>query len=346
MAGLSSMSESISLPVRLDSKNPNPKSLTVLLVGVTGRGKTSFCNFLSKSKCFKTGIGMDAIDPKFSTHAPQIVNVDVRIPNKSIRTLSLLDTPGHLSTSLLHLDGEILKESEDSTTLGHYRHALILAKDGIHAILIVMEAGSRVGISEEFRMFKLIKSLDLWQRCIVLFTYGNRLGSNDDERYSNFHKKLDSGSIIAVFKETVKLVNNRFIIVESVDPQINPDSYYKSKLDELVSTVELVYDKCGLFATEEFRLAQESWKAACLEQSLKQKEQKLTEKTTAVGSLKGQLKAKDDQLQQQREEMKVLCNAIEHLEEKLFVHHQEQQQPQQQQKQQQQQQRPGKCNIF
>ena len=309
------ITESWSLPSRL-AVNSAPassgtlRSFTVLQVGVTGRGKTTFCNFLSHGKQHGTVTGIDAMDPDFSTSEPQAVKVAVK--HSTIQSLTVIDTPGHLSESLLSADGHILKVTEDSTTLRHYRHALILARDGIHAILVVLQAGTRVGAQEELKMVELISALDLWKRCIVVFTHGNSLGSNDDERYDNIHRKLDNGKMLPVIQKIMKFVNKRFIIVESVDKQANPEKYYNSKLEELVCDVESVYERCGLFATDEFRLAQESWRSACLEQSLVEKDKQLKKRKTDVHDLEKALKLKD-------EEVQVLRFALRNLEEKLFA---------------------------
>ena len=181
--------------------------------------------------------------------------------------LRIIDLPGYLATQNqtgnyredLATDGEMV--------LNEFAKAMMHAKDGVDAILVTLEAGRRFTREEELLM-EFISLLQFWDHCILLFTHGDKVGNNEEERYGKIYKLIDSPefpSRCPVLHKMLKYVNNeRFIIVESVNRKSDPH-YYRSKMDELCETIEYIRGKSGTMNHPMLKMAQNAFEAGMKE---------------------------------------------------------------------------------
>ena len=181
--------------------------------------------------------------------------------------LRIIDLPGYLATQ--NRTGNCREDSatDGRMVLGEFARAMMYAKDGVDAILVTLEAGVRFTREEELLM-EFISLLQFWDHCILLFTHGDKVGNNEEERYGKIYKLIDSPefpSRCPVLHKMLKYVNNeRFIIVESVNRKSDPH-YYRSKMDELCETIEYIRGKSGTMNHPMLKMAQNAFEAGMKE---------------------------------------------------------------------------------
>ena len=224
---------------------------TIVVTGCIGRGKSTFCNFLSKSDMFKSEapgnkMGSDEFGEWGEVAADLTGTQFGMVRNVVGVTLRIIDLPGYLATQ--NRTGNVREDlaKDGRMVLDELAKALMLAKDGIDAIFIALKAAERYSREEELLM-EFISVLQLWDHCILLFTHGDRAGKEENQRYQDFHKLIKSPSFperSPVLYKMLQFVNNRFVIVESVNNK-GDQKYYISKVDELCEAIESVRRKTG-----------------------------------------------------------------------------------------------------
>ena len=209
---------------------------TVLVIGCTGRGKSTFCNFLFREERFKsdkTGWRIVMSDQS-KTQMSQLVD---RIAGV---TLTVIDTPGFLATQHRCSNNQGGDDSiaDVDALLHEFSRAVAHAKNGIDAILVTLRCAEPASKEEQLLM-EFLTEMQLWNHCIILFTHGARVSQGKDEGYMELHGMLNSGELAKKCPVLMNMVDNsgkRFIIVESVDKALD-NRYYRAKLDELYSAV-------------------------------------------------------------------------------------------------------------
>ena len=223
------------------------------MTGCTGRGKSTFCNFLSKSNKFKpealpdSTIGWGDFG-EWGAVAADLTGTQCNVVKDLLGgvTLRIIDLPGYLATqNRTGNDREDLAK-DGKLVLDEFAKAMMHAKDGIDAIFIALRAAERYTKEEELLM-QFISLLQLWDHCILLFTHGDKAGKDEDHRYKKFHEMIKSPAFpdrCPVLHKMLQSVNNRFVIVESVNSK-GDQGYYHSKVEELCGAIEVVRDKTG-----------------------------------------------------------------------------------------------------
>lgn len=161
-------------------------------------------------------------------------------------TFRIIDLPGYLATQNQTGNGREDLAKDGKMVLDEFAKAMMHAKDGIDAIFVALRAADRYTREEELLM-EFISLLQLWDHCILLFTHGDKVGKEESQRYQDFHKLIKSPTFphrIPVLHKMLQYVNNRFVIVESVNSK-GDQKYYLSKVDELCKAVEVVREKTG-----------------------------------------------------------------------------------------------------
>ena len=255
---------------------------TIIVTGCSGRGKSTFCNFLFREKRFvgenptkSKGSGWGGV---MSTLSKAQYGV-IREPIAGV-DLHIIDTPGYLATQNRTGSDREDMAKDGELVLQEFANALIHAKDGIDAIFVTLKAGERVSKEEELLM-EFIEKLNLWQHCILLFTHGREVGDKEEDRYRGFHELIKTEEFkqnCPVLVKMLSYTSNRFVIVESVR-QEQDSKYYHSKVDEIINAVAVVRDKLGTVINHPLlRMARTSWemymKKEKLERELQSEEQK------------------------------------------------------------------------
>ena len=222
------------------------------MTGCTGRGKSTFCNFLSKSDMFKSEapgneMGSDEFG-EWGEVAADLTGTQFGMVRNVVGgvTLRIIDLPGYLATQNrtgndredLAKDGRMVLD-ELAKALGH-------VKDGIDAVFITLKSAERYSAEEELLM-KFISVLRIWDHCILLFTHGDKVGKEDKGRYRKFRKLIsfpDFPNRCPVLHQMLQHVDNRFVIVESVSAK-GDQEYYHDKVSEICDEVKEVVKKAG-----------------------------------------------------------------------------------------------------
>ena len=216
--------------------------LTVMMMGCTGRGKTTFCNFLfqeerfksRKNKLGKRTTWRKAISDVNRAEVDQLEDVVGGV------TLTVIDTPGYLATQRRYGNSGGTFTSDTDVMLQEFSRALMYAKDGIDAVLVTLRCADPPSVEEEM-LLEFLTEMQIWKHCIILFTHGAEVSNDGDEGYLELHRGLNSGEFAKecpVLSKFVENCNRRFLIVESVE-KAGDKLYHRSKLDELYSDVEI-----------------------------------------------------------------------------------------------------------
>ena len=262
---------------------------TIIVTGCSGRGKSTFCNFLFREKRF---VGENPTKSKSSGWGgvmSTLSKAQYGVINDPIAgvDLHIIDTPGYLATQNRTGSDREDMAKDGELVLQEFANALMYAKDGIDAIFVTLKAGERVAKEEELLM-QFIEKLNLWQHCILLFTHGREVGDKEEDRYRGFYEIIEKEEFkrnCPVLVKMLAFTSNRFVIVESVG-QEQDGNYYRSKVDEIIKAVAVVRNKLGAVINHPLlRMARTSWemymKQERLEQELQSEEQekrKITER--------------------------------------------------------------------
>ena len=210
-----------------------------MVTGVTGNGKSAFCNFLSCSKtAFETGCGFASITDK---SAAAIITM------QGIR-LKLIDTPGFCDD--YNDEDEHMKEFGES---------LVLASKGVNAISLVISVKSRYTTNEKTTIDKLSQFQELWPFMFIIFTHANCLGASEEDQKKTLQSNFEAERCPAALNDLMQKVSNRYILVESIKPSGDPEAYYQTKTKELHDMITTIHKAANyqLYSNELFNSTKE-----------------------------------------------------------------------------------------
>ena len=283
------------------------------MTGCTGRGKSTFCNFLSRSNKFKpealpgskTGWGDFG---GWGAAAADLTGTQCHVVKDLLGevTVRIIDLPGYLATQNRTGNDKNDLVKDGRMVLDEFANALMYARDGIDAIFIALRAAERYTREEELLM-EFISRLQLWDHCILLFTHGDRAGKDEDRRYKEFYAMIRSPAFpdqCPVLHKMLKLVNDRFVIVESIHSKGDHD-YYLSKVKELHATIDMVCCNTGSAITHPLlKLARSAFEASQIKLDMLDKLEKMTEE-------KGKIQEELKQAQTEREKWEKDYNCLQ-----------------------------------
>ena len=142
------------------------------------------------------------------------------------RPVTFIDTPGFCDANI-----SLSLQNEEKA------HALLLAKEGVHAFAFVLDVTSRFSQTHMTALQDFQKFEGIMPFTFVIFTKGKRLASIESEQQKVISRMLNNSP--PALKQFMQNINYRYIILESIE-HIN-ENYSMNKSSELIEKVDNIF---------------------------------------------------------------------------------------------------------
>ena len=184
-------------------------------------GKSTAGNFFLDEECFPTEEGFNSCTEECSVSTSIVCGKKVKI----------IDTPGFFD-GLTSTDGNFKELSR----------VLAFAKDGIHAVALVIRYGRFTKACEEaLQQLQLLTGVLPF--VFILMTHAKKQGVTTTATAECIEQFLTSSRCAPGFRTLIELVENRVIMLEAVDHVA--ENYHQQKCNELLMMVEKIYKRNG-----------------------------------------------------------------------------------------------------
>ena len=232
-----------------DDDNDDGVKYRIMVIGITGAGKSSLCNFFFRENVFEEDCGQVSITASHSAHSHFVNGV----------LLEFIDTPGFSDEY----------ESNESR-LKELGAAIFHAKNGVHAIAICLNGHHRYTIADGTLFDDLDNLGTFWPHSFVVYTHGESMGGTEEDRKQKVTTWLKAQRCPKKLTKLFEVIENRYMVVES---KCTEDDYYQQKCCEFISLVETIYvdiNKNQCYSNKMF-----TWAKAMYEEKLEQYKQLL-----------------------------------------------------------------------
>ena len=188
-----------------------------MFTGIAGSGKSTAGNKFFNKKVFSTEEGLVFGTAHCSAHVSTICG----------ETVKIIDTPGFF-------DGF----RSDDDNFRELARALILAKDGIHAVAFVM-SNIRYTTQCKDAIQQIARFEGLQPYLFVLLTNAKNNGFTKVETDEYIQKTLSNKRCPPDFKDLMQLVDNRVIMLES--GQYTPENIFAQKREEFIMMIKKMH---------------------------------------------------------------------------------------------------------
>ena len=226
---------------------------SIMVIGVTGSGKSTACNFFLNQKVFNTKGGAVSVTTKSDAHSGTVLG----------KRVLFVDTPG--------FSDAYESEEQRMTDLGR---ALYFAQAGVHAIVICFNGTARFNLATECVVNALDQLGTFWPHAFILYSHADDMGSTESEQKQQIYQWINDPRCPERLKWLLQQVQYRFMTVES-RMRGNDHVYHQQKCKELLDLVEQVYTSNNrqLYTNKLFKWAKEKYDQA--RQEKKQQEEEL-----------------------------------------------------------------------
>ena len=227
---------------------------SVMVIGVTGSGKSTACNFFLNKKVFNTKGGAVSVTIKSDAHSGIVLG----------KKIMFIDTPGFSDAY----------ESEEQR-MADLGRALYFAQAGVHAIAICFNGTARFDLATEGVVNALDQLGTFWPHAFVLYSHADDMGSTESEQKQQIHQWLNNPRCPDRLKWLLEKVQYRFMTVES-RMRGGDHAYHEQKCKELIDFVEHVYasNNRQLYTNKLFKWAKQKYDQARREKRRQEEELK------------------------------------------------------------------------
>ena len=239
-------------------KHENDKyEYSLLIMGVTGSGKSSLCGFLCCNKdAFKAHGGFASITSKSAA-------AGVTLQDKRVQIIDIPEFCDDYETEEQYMD--------------EVGEALFLARKGVNAVGLAISAGT-LYTSNNTKVIDEISDISngLWPYTFIVFTHADSLGDTEEERQETLKNNLSAQRCPAPLLKLLKSLDNRYILVDSND---KTEEYYRLKVQEIIRMINKIYKENDnkLYTNELFNKAKHLEEKILADKEKIKKKQKMAE---------------------------------------------------------------------
>jgi len=264
----------------------------IMVVGVTGCGKSSFCNYMFKKAVFDASAGAIAVTSTCNSNSLTI----------NQKKILFIDTPG--------FSDEKVSNEQRVSDLGS---VFLLAKNGLHAIVICFSGSSRFDTASGDTIRELNLLGDFWDHTFIVYTHADEIGRTEQEQTDCIYSWYHDQNCPDMFKNLHDKVEGRFMTIESKNRIGNTD-YYNMKANQFLEWVQFIFhtrNRESVYTNDLFIWAKNEYDKA--KQEKQKYEKALKEALDKIAEREAQIEKNTEELENCKSDLQKLtdiCNKL------------------------------------